>query len=157
MSFIYGKEKSLFDREWRSLREQYKGLGMSEKLIQELYDFDWSWFRMRRVYENHVQMMPKEEIGEKDSETRTNLFKRYSLLSSESDEIFFLGRYSWIESISDAKLSAKIKTLTLDELELLTLIAIEGYTQREIAQKMNCSQNAISKRMIKIKEILKKI
>jgi DNA-directed RNA polymerase specialized sigma24 family protein len=34
-------------------------------------------------------------------------------------------------------------------------LAIEGYTQREIARKMHCSQNAVSKRLIKIRRILK--
>ncbi|HBB9521721.1 TPA: helix-turn-helix domain-containing protein, partial [Escherichia coli] len=33
----------------------------------------------------------------------------------------------------------------------MTLLAIEGYTQREIARKMHCSQNTIFKRLIKIK------
>ncbi|WP_180136610.1 MULTISPECIES: sigma-70 family RNA polymerase sigma factor [unclassified Acinetobacter] len=37
----------------------------------------------------------------------------------------------------------------------MTLLAIEGYTQREIARKMHCSQNAIFKRLVKIKGILK--
>ncbi|MGB4658903.1 MAG: sigma factor-like helix-turn-helix DNA-binding protein, partial [Mobilitalea sp.] len=60
-----------------------------------------------------------------------------------------------IDTISDDALSRKLRDLSDDELELLTLLAIEGYTQREIARKMHCSQNAISKRLIKIKRILK--
>lgn len=156
MSFNYGKEKMLFNREWKILRKQYIKEGVPERAIQELYDFDWSWFRMRRVYEYHVQMMPEEEIDEQNAEARTTLFLKYSSLSNEFDENSFSGRYSWIETISDAKMSEKIKSLTVDELELLTLIAIEGFSQREIARKVHCSQNAISKRLFKIKSVFKK-
>ena len=155
MGFNYSKEKFIFDREWEKLREQYKTAGMSENAIEELYDFDWSWFRMRRNYENRVQAMPEEEIDEQNAETHSNLFQRFASLSTSFDEMEFSGRYAWIDTISDDALSKKLRDLSDDELELLTLLAIEGYTQREIARKMHCSQNAISKRLIKIKRILK--
>lgn len=155
MGFNYSKEKFIFDREWEKLREQYQKVEMSEKAIQELYEFDWSWFRMRRNYENRVQAMPEENIDEKNAETRSNLFQRFTSLSTSFNEMELTGRYAWIDTISDDTLFEKLKDLSDDELELLTLLAIEGYTQREIARKMHCSQNAISKRLIKIKRILK--
>lgn len=155
MGFNYGREKLIFDKEWKKLREQYKKAGMSEEAIQEIYDFDWCWFRIRRNYENRVQAMPEEKIDEKNIETRSNLFQRFTSLSTNLDEGDFSGRYAWIDTISDNALSKRLRDLSDDELELLTLIAIEGYTQREIARKMHCSQNAISKRLIRIKRKLK--
>ena len=155
MGFNYSREKFIFDKEWEKLREQYQKVGMSDEAVQELYDFDWSWFRMRRNYENRVQAMPEEEIEEQNAETRSNLFQRFTSLSTSFDEVEFSGRYAWLDTISDDALFEKLKYLSDDELELLTLLAIEGYTQREIARKMRCSQNAISKRLIKIKRILK--
>lgn len=155
MGFNYGREKLIFDRGWEKLLMQYKKVGMSEEAIQELYDFDWSWFRMRRNYENRVQAMPEEEIDEQKAETHSNLFQRFTSLFTSFDEMRFLGRYAWIDTISDDTLFKRLKILSDDELELLTLLGIEGYTQREIARKLHCSQNAISKRLIKIKRILK--
>lgn len=155
MGFNYSKEKFIFDKEWEKLHEQYQKVGMSEKAIQELYEFDWSWFRMRRNYENRVQAMPEEEIDEQNAVTRSNLFQRFASLSTSFDEVELSGRYAWIDTISDDALSRKLRDLSDDELELLTLLALEGYTQREISRKMHCSQNAISKRLIKIKRILK--
>lgn len=155
MGFNYSREKLIFDKEWEKLSGQYKKAGMSEKAIQELYEFDWSWFRMRRNYENRVQAIPEENIDEQNAETRSNLFQRFASLSTSFDEMELLGRYAWIDTISDDALSRKLRDLSDYELELLTLLALEGYTQREIARKMNCSQNAISKRLIKIKRILK--
>lgn len=155
MGFNYSKEKFIFDREWEKLREQYIESGMSEETIQELYDFDWSWFRARRNYENRVQALPDEEIDEQKAETRSNLFRKFASLSISFDEKEFSGRYAWIDTISDVALSKRLKNLNEDELELLTLSLIEGYTQSEIARKMHCSQKAISKRLFKIKRKLK--
>lgn len=155
MGFNYSREKLIFDREWEKLREQYQKAGMNEEAIQELYDFDWSWFRMRRNFENHVQALPEDEIGEEKLDTRSSLFLKFASLSTSFDEEDFLGRHDWIDTISNDALSKKLKDLSNDELELLTLLAIEGYTQREIARIMHCSQNAIYKRLIKIKRILK--
>lgn len=155
MGFNYSREKLIFDREWEKLRMQYRKAGMCEEAIQELYDFDWSWFRMRRNYENRVQALPKENIDEQNAETRSSLFQRFASLSTRFDEIELSGRYAWVDTISDDTLSKRLKDLSDDELEILTLWALEGYTQCEIARKMHCSQNTISKRLIKIKRILK--
>lgn len=157
MSFNYGREKFIFDREWDKLREQYTQAGMTEEAIQDLHDFDWSWFCARRNYANHVQTFPEEEIDGGNAKTRSNLFQRFASLSTHFDEKEFSGRFAWIDTISDVALCVKLKRLSDDELELLTLIAMEGYSQREIARKMHCSQNAISKRLIKIKRILREI
>jgi len=155
MSFNYSKEKLAFDKEWKKLREQYTKAEMTEEVIQELYNFDWSWFRMRRNYENHVQALPEEEINEQYIETRSSLYRRFTSLSTSFDEMTFSGHFAWIDTISDGAISKKLKKLSNDELELLTLIVMEEYSQREIARKINLSQNAISKRLIKIKKFLK--
>lgn len=47
-------------------------------------------------------------------------------------------------------------TLSTADLELITLIAMEGYRQSEVARMWGCSRNAINKRMQKIKAILRK-
>lgn len=117
MGFNYSKEKFIFDKEWEKLREQYRKAGMSEESIQELYDFDWSWFRMRRNYENRVQAMPEEEIDEQNAETRSNLFQRFTSLSTSFDEVELSGRYAWMDTISDDALSEKLKELSDYELE----------------------------------------
>lgn len=154
MSFIYGREKAHFDKEWKKLKEQYTVAGMAENAIQELYEFDLSWFRMRRIYENHIVMLPDVEIDDYNSATRSNLYKRYAQLTSDFDDYAFYSRYDWVETISDVKIVKNIKKLSNEDLELLTLIVIEGYSQREIANKLNCSQNAVSKRLIRIRRIL---
>ena len=110
---------------------------------------------MRRNYENHVQALP-EEIDEQNMEGRSNLFQKFTSLSISFDDMTFLGRYAWVDTISDVDLADKLKSLSEDELELLTLFVIDGYTQREIAKKMCCSQKAVSKKIAKIKKVFEK-
>ena len=64
-------------------------------------------------------------------------------------------RYWWIEEIDNPKLAETIKTLSPEQIELLTLVVIDGYGQTEIAEIMGVSQSAISQRFSTIKKILK--
>lgn len=48
----------------------------------------------------------------------------------------------------------KLKELTTEEIEILTLYVIYGYTQEQIAQKIGISQKGICKKLIKIKNII---
>lgn len=50
----------------------------------------------------------------------------------------------------------KLRALSDKDLELLTLLCVDGFQQADIARRMNCSRNAVHKRLKKIKKILKK-
>ena len=63
-------------------------------------------------------------------------------------------RYWWVKEINDPELAQKIKKLSKDEIELITLYVFEHYTQVEIAAMFGISQRAISKRLEKIKKLL---
>lgn len=76
-------------------------------------------------------------------------------ISTYFDESDFPGRYAWIETIDNPILSERLKQLQIIDLELLTYVVLEGHSQKELAQKWNCSQRAVSKRFQKIKKFLK--
>lgn len=59
MGFNYAKEKEKFDCSWAVLRQQYEAAGMSLDAINELYDFDWNWFKSRRRYFNRLTELPE--------------------------------------------------------------------------------------------------
>ena len=63
--------------------------------------------------------------------------------------------YAWVETIEDEELYRQLRTLSAADLELITLIAMEGYRQSEVARMWGCSQVAVHKRMKKIKKILR--
>ena len=155
MAFNYAKEKRDFDREWEQLRAEYEAAGMSAQDISTLYDFDLQWFCSRRRFINHTQRLPAEVIEGEDSREQSSLLRKFAAFSVSLNESAMGGRYGWMEEIDKPRLLDKLRKLSHEDLELLTLLSIDGYTQTEIALSKGCSQNAISKKYLRIKKVLK--
>lgn len=155
MAFNYAKERREFDREWERLRREYEAAGMTTEHIDKLYAFDLDWFNSRRSFFNHTQELPGEAIGGEDGKERSSLIRKFASFSVCLDESLMGGRFGWVDEIEDARLADKLRRLSVEDLELLTLLAIEGYTQIEAARMKGCSQNAISKKYLRIKKVLK--
>lgn len=153
MGFNYAREKARFDRLWDKLRKEYKVAGMEDDAIQKLYDFDWQWFCSQRTYTNHNQQLPETVIREDRDEENSRLFQKFTSLSSLPEVEMWHSRYGWVDSLSDIRLVVTLKLLSAKDIELLTLLVIEGFNQSEIAQKWGCSQRAISKQFQKIKKL----
>jgi DNA-directed RNA polymerase specialized sigma24 family protein len=64
------------------------------------------------------------------------------------------GLGGWIEELSDSRLSAKLRELPEADLELLTLLCVDGCSQAQAARVLGCTQQAVSKRLRKIKKYL---
>lgn len=154
MGFHYFYEKRKFELEWEQLEKEYVAAGMEETAIHLMREFDWRWFCSRRVYDNHIQNFPNESISDKMESS--SLLQKFAVLSVTFDLDDLNGRYNWIEAIEDKRLYQSLCSLTRANLELLTLIVIDGYTQTEIARIHGCSRNSIYKRMKKIKKILQR-
>lgn len=59
-------------------------------------------------------------------------------MSVDNSEELLQSRHDWVEKIDDPKLAKKLKKLSHDDLELLTLFAFDGYSQNEIAAIFFC-------------------
>lgn len=151
MGFNYGREKRRFDKEWEQLQKEYAAAGMKEADIVWMKKFDWEWFCSRRSYENHNQALPDETDME---DGRTILFRKFPELSAEFEHQELSGRYAWLQKIEDEKLYQHLCQLGEKDLELLTLVVMEGHTQVEVAKLWGRSESAISQRMKKIKKFL---
>lgn len=149
MAFNYAKEKLRFEEEWVQLRKTYQAAGMSTEQIQSLYDFDWAQFLSRYKDERRAIHWQDESIG------NAVLTNRLRTLCVAFDEDDFIGRYAWVESLNDSTLAQKLKRLPTADLELLTLYALEQYSQKEIAVIMGCTQANISKKITRLKKYLK--
>jgi len=154
MGFNYASEKLRFDAEWEKLDGEYRAAGFDEAGIQAMRDYDWEQFRKRRTYENHNQELPSEVFDDGDDNSST-LLQKFCSLSIGFDESAFTGRHDWIEAIDNPVLAGKLAALSDTDKELLTLLAFDGYTQAEIAVIQGCSQQAVSKKINRIKIILK--
>ena len=77
-------------------------------------------------------------------------------LSVSFDESAFPDRYAWVDTLEDLRLLQAIKTLSIEELEILTFLTLEEHSQKELAERWGCSQRAISKKFQKIKKFFQK-
>ena len=136
MGFNCAQEKAKFDREWLRLRKEYADAGMSEAAIQKIYDYDWYCFCRNRAYERRATQMPPLEIDSPDDERRSALFRKNETLSVSFDESAFPDRYAWVDTLEDLRLLQAIKTLSIEELEILTFLTLEEHSQKELAEKM---------------------
>lgn len=154
MGFNYASEKRRFDAEWSVLAEQYREAGFDETGIQAMREFDWEWFCQRRTYENRIQLLPSEVIDNNDDESRSTLFKKFTSLSVSFGESEFMGRFGWIDAVTNPILSDKLAVLSDADKELLTLLVIDGYKQTEIAILQGCSKVTVCKKIKRIKIFL---
>lgn len=156
MGFNYAKEKMQFESEWKKLQKEYVSAGMAPEAIESMRTYDWSMFLSRRNYENHTQPLPNTYFSGESEDERTTLFRKFASLTTTFSEEDFPGRYKWIDGIGSIDLSFKLKALSIGDLELLTLYAIDGRTQAEIASLVGRDQSVISRKIKRIKKFLKK-
>jgi hypothetical protein len=154
MGFNYASEKKKFDAQWKRNSEWYRSEGMSEEAIQKIKDFDWAVFCSERVYRNHTQAMPDEINSAITDSSKSSLFAKYPNLSVSFSIEDFNGKYTWIENIDDPHLATKIKALSKDYIEILTML-IERYSQTEIAAQRHQHRSAICNKIARIKKLLK--
>ena len=142
MGFHYGYEKRKFDAEWTRLEQEYRAAGMDDRQIAAMKEYDWTWFCSQRTYQNRVQALPSEQC--EDESEQSCLFRKFESLSCTWDTgDVDSRRFGWLSSLED-------------ELELLTLLIVDGYRQADVARLWNCSRSAITQRINKIKIFLKK-
>lgn len=151
MGFNYGREKKKFDAEWKKKFAWYRAAGMSEDAIQTLYAFDWEQFKSERRYINHTQALPSDELLEWMSYRVHNI---YTSVRTDISEECLSARYDWIEQLDTPTLVQQLRRLSQEDIELLTLL-LDGYTQREIADMLGCTQPNIAQKMRRIKKNLK--
>lgn len=157
MSWNDGYERRKFEAKQKKLAEEYRKAGMTEEQIKAMYEFDFEQFKSDRKYRMHTQPFASsdfEEGGEDDSES-TLLEKFEEQITVSIDDATCHSRYWWIEELENVELAKKIKSLTKEQIELLTLVVVDGYDQTEIAKILNVNQSTISRRFEAIKKILR--
>lgn len=137
MSYNYAREKGRFDAEWKRKASWYRKEGMSEDDIEEMRRFDLEQFNRDRAYESRRRPL------------ETACGSCYTLMPERNS-----GRGGWIEELSDPRLSAKLRELPEADLELLTLLCVDGCSQTQAAHVLGFTQQAVSKRLRKIKKYL---
>ena len=157
MGFNYAIEKAKFEREWTQLRVEYEKAGMSNEKINILHDYDWENFKKERIYAIHTQEFREAQYDNGNSqEDKSPLFKKFLSAISRWDNYAASTSTGWIEDITDERLAARLKELSQEDLELLTQIIIQGFTQSDLEQMGYGKQYKISRRISRLKNFLKK-
>ena len=124
---------------WKKLEEWYRESGMSEDTIREMYEYDLREFNStRKFYRYGDDDVDVESIAEEDGDSIDNAF---------SEE--------WMELLDTPYLVRKVRKLPADYIEIIDLMLREDLTQKEIAGRMNCSQQNIAKKIEKIRKLLR--
>ena len=155
MAWNNAKRRMKFEAGEARFAEKCRALGMNEEAIAEIYASDLREFNnTRRFYERNRQI--PDDAFEKVDEGTCPLSERYLERFSTTIEKSDKSRFWWIDEIDDAGLAERLKTLTPEEIELVTLYAYEGFTQSEISRMLGISQMAVSKRIAKVRKKLDK-
>ena len=156
MSWNDGYERRKFEARQKKQAEEYRALGMTEEQIQTMYEFDLEQFKSERRHRMHTQQFTSSDFdeGEADDSESTVFDKFFDELTCTIETSGEHSRYWWVEEIEDADLCKRIKSLSVDDIELITLYAFDGYTQDEIAIKFSCTKQNIQKKFRRIKNFL---
>lgn len=152
-----GYERRKFEARQKKQAEEYRALGMTEEQIKAMYEFDLEQYKSGRRYYSHTQSFVPDDFDEdEDDDEKLSIFDKFKdVLTTSIEESGNKSRYWWFEEIDNPDLVRNIKSLSTEQLELLTLVVIDGYGQAEIAELMKVSQSAISQRIATIRKLLK--
>ncbi|NCC87153.1 MAG: sigma-70 family RNA polymerase sigma factor [Clostridia bacterium] len=155
MKFNYALEKKKFEEQWKKLRKEYAAAGMPAEDIEKMYEFDWEVLKRERIYSLHNQEIPTSLLD--DGEERDPLAYRYleqiSIPAKETDP---QRRYGWVDEISRDELCKVLKTLCEEDMELITLLVFDEYSQLEIAEIRGVTHQAICKQIGALKKKFEK-
>ena len=157
MQFDYAAEKKKFDRKQEQLAKQYRQAGMSNDAIKVMYECDYEQFKEQRTYCRHNQFIESTKADEENATDGFNALM-YRFMNEFSVEMSMseTGRYGWLEDIKDDSLYDCLISMNENDLEIVTMLFVEGFTVVEIAELKKVSHQAISKKWNRIQKNIKK-
>ena len=155
MEWNDGTERRRFEREQKELRKQYLAAGMTEDQIQALYAFDREWYKSRRREAVHTQQLDIQTSEDEDINKDNPLYKKFFEKLAVEDNHADYSRYGWLEEIQDERLYVAISKLTEKDKEIIAMM-IEGFNQNEIAAHFGEKKAAVSRKIGRIKNFLRK-
>ena len=140
MSFNYGREEKKW-RLWKEAEEkQLRSLGVSEDAIEQLHTHDWAVFNSDRRYYRRLQDAGTylEEFAEETAQPEVKTVEDF-LDSIENQQLFHV--------------LIKVDRLTLQ----IIVMQLQGYSTHDIAASLRLTEEAVYKRVRRLKEKIKKV
>ena len=152
VKFNYAAERNRFEEKWKKLRVEYAEAGMPQEHIEIMYQFDHAQFNSDRAFENHICPLSLASHPDAEPADGEKVISQQNAdrLTTEYDAHGGHSRFWWVEEIESPRLLRGLRKLSQEDIEFLTLLFIEGYSQEECAVRMHSSQSAISRRYKRI-------
>lgn len=151
MKFNYFYEQKNFIAYWEKESNNMREAGMSEDKIQQMYDYDWDWFKSKRRFAKHNNTYGDFEKDENEMPfflSKSDERLRDSLLELES--------FPLLDQIESYDLFRALQELKPADYKLLIQRCIEGIQVKELAKLHGCSSSNICVKLKKIHKQLKK-
>ena len=156
MGINFAYERKKFSETQQKLRKEYKAAGMTEEQILEMYEYDLHQFNRDIAYQRHTQRLGVLEEPDMEEEGHNPLLHKFidvlAVCQQSTEDV----KLWWFDEIEDPKLIKSLMRLTADELDLIDMLAVGGYSQREISEKNGKSPTAICLRLKTIRKKLRK-
>lgn len=182
MGFLYWKEAAKKEAEKKYMIQICKKENKSQEIIDAIGEMLDNELNRDRAYRTHTQPYECYDSASKSrngckgdkriqskkwlenegddiiDEGRSPLLKKFQAqLSVTQAEICEWSRMSWIEDLDADEVILWVKSQSEKNIELLTLVMVDGFKQTEVAEMWGVSDTAISKRMKKIRMSLEKV
>lgn len=152
MAWNNGLERKKFEAQQKRLEIMYRAVGMTEEQIHEMYQYDLERFNSERAYFSHNQQFPESALDDDDESVSPLNKKCIDILSEKSERLSSNSRYWWLEDIENPSIESAIQKLGKQDIEVITLVVFEGYSQSEVAEMWGVTRLAITQRIRKIKK-----
>lgn len=140
MSYNHGLAKKKFENEWQKKERRYRELGMTEKQISAIREFDEQEFRAERVY-----LEKKVPLAEAD-EFRQTTIDEFIIDNIEEN---------WYEYITDTEKCKALRKVPANMRRAFYLNKVMSMSQQEISSILLMPRRTIGWWIVKIAEIIK--
>lgn len=160
-NYNHGLAEKQFAAEWRRQKEEYLKAGMSEEMILQMYEYEREVFNSDRRYLEHYEdaefLFESSSDNARDEAKIAKMREKYiDVISVSLPECNKEIQFGWIEEIGSIELSKVISSLNKEDMELLTLYAMEEMSIAEIARIKSVAKQTIWKKIERIKKKFQK-
>ena len=156
MSWNNAYRRKQFEEKQKKQAEEYRALGMTEEQIKAMYEFDLEQFRSDRRFYSHTQSLLPDTFDEnEDNDEKLSIFELFkNVFTTTIEEAECKSRYWWVDEIGEDDLLGGVRNLNSEEIEILTLIVFENYSQKDAAEKMGIPYRSFKRKIKQIKILL---
>lgn len=159
MKYNNGAETEKFTRMHKEMMKICNEAGFeNSEALEVMKTFDWNVKKSNRNFCRHNQFYEGKIFEDYDEiePGKNPMLEKFLDSFTYEDKYFQECRYGWIEELDSEELVVAVRKLNPEQLEILTLLAFDRKTQREIAEILGISRSSVADRIRVIKNKIKK-